>query len=66
LCMRYADPAHQIVLTGRAVLSSGDLRVSFPSVLPALGELRLPFARYSPEPHTESGDAQKQGCHHVF
>ena len=45
LCMRYAYPAHQIVLTGRAVLSRGDIRVSFPPVLPALGELRLPFAR---------------------
>jgi hypothetical protein len=44
LCMRHADTAHQIVLTGRAVLIRGDLRVSFPLAFPALGELRLPFA----------------------
>ena len=31
LCMQHADPAHQIVLTGRAVLSRGDIR--FPSHL---------------------------------
>jgi hypothetical protein len=64
--MRYADPAHHFGLTGRTVLSRGDIRVSFPPVLPALGELRLPFARYATQPHTESGDAQEQGCHLVF
>ena len=64
--MRYADLAHQIVSTGRAVLSRGDFRVFFLPVLSALGELRLPFARYSRQPHTESGDAQEQGCHLVL
>jgi hypothetical protein len=66
LCMQYADPVHQLGLKGRAVLSCGDIGVSFPPVLPALGELRLPFTRYAPQPHTESGDAQEQGCHLVF
>jgi hypothetical protein len=61
ICVRCADPANQISSTGCAVLSCGDLRVFFPPVLPALGELQLPFVRYSPQPHTESGDAQEQG-----
>ena len=64
--MRYASPAHLIVLTGRAVLLHGDLRVSFPPVLPALEELQLPFARYSLQPQTESVDSREHGYHLVF
>jgi hypothetical protein len=41
LCMWCVDPAHQIFLTSHAVLSHGDLRVSFPAVLPVMSTKEL-------------------------
>jgi hypothetical protein len=53
-------------LPGFTILSCGDLRVSFPFVFSAPGELWVTFRRYSSQPHTESGLAQEERRHHIL
>ena len=53
-------------LTGRTVLSGRDCGFSIALVPPAPGELRLTSSGHSPESRTKPGNAQEQGCNHIY